>query len=159
MARLVKFVWLPMALSLVLAGSPALADEDGVAIVVNPEVAVTDLSMEDLRRIFLADQQFWPGGGRVTVLVGAPGAQERKLVLDRIYRMSEREFRKYWIAKIFRAEVPSGPKIVLTSEMARELVSAIPGSISFLPATAVNDSVRVLSIDGLLPGQSGYALH
>lgn len=158
MEKLVKFVWLPMSLWLGLAGSPALADGVGVAIVVNPEVAVTDLSMDDLRRIFLADQQFWPGGGRVTVLVGAPGAKERKLVLKRVYRMSEREFRKYWIAKIFRAEVPSGPKIVLTSEMARELVTAIPGSISFLPATAVNDSVKVLSINGLVPGQPGYVL-
>jgi len=143
---------------MVLSGRPALANEVGIAIVVHPEVSVTDLSMDDLRRIFLAEQQFWPGGGRVTVLVGAPGARERGRVLERLYQMTEREFRKYWIAKIFRNEVPSGPKTVLTPEMARELVAAIPGAISFLPASVVTDSVKVVSINGIMPGQSGYAL-
>ncbi len=158
MERLVKSSWLLMALWIGLAASPALADENSVAIVVHPKVPLTDVSMDELRKIFLADQQFWEGGSRISVLIGAPGAKERRLVLDRVYRMTEREFRRYWIAKIFRAEVPSGPKIVLTSGMALEFVTAIPGSISFIPASAVNDSVKVLSIDGLMPDQPNYPL-
>lgn len=158
MVKLVKSFWLLLVLWIGLAGSPALADKSSIAIVVHPSVVVTDVSMDKLRRIFLAEQQFWEGGGRITVLVGAPGAKARRIALDRIYRMSEREFRKYWIAKIFRAEVPSGPKLVLTSGMALELVTAIPGSISFVPASSVNDSVRILSIDGLMPDQPNYPL-
>ncbi len=134
------------------------ADEPNVAIVVHPSVEVSDLSMLQLRRIFLAEQQFWPNRSRITLLVGAPGAVERNIVLDRIYQMNESQFRQYWIAKIFRAEVPSGPKIVLSSNMALELVTAIPGSITFIPADSVDPSVKVLSIDGLFPNQDGYPL-
>ena len=137
---------------------PGLAAEPTVAIVVHPSVEVSDLSMNQLRRIFLADQQFWPDRSRVTLLVRAPGSAERELVLDRIYQMNESQFRRYWIAKIFRAEVPSGPKIVLSSNMAQELVTAIPGSITFVPATDIDSGIKVLSIDGLRPDQPGYPL-
>ena len=158
MEKIVRSSWFFLALCIGLSGSAARADETSVAIVVHPNVTVTDVSMDQLRKIFLAQQQFWEGGSRITVLVGAPGARERGLVLERVYRMTEREFRKYWIAKIFRAEVPSGPKIVLTSTMALELVTAIPGSISFIPASAVTGSAKILSIDGLMPGQPNYPL-
>ena len=137
---------------------PGFAAEPAVAIVVHSSVDVSDLSMNELRRIFLADQQFWPDGSRIIVLIGAPGAAERALILERIYQMSERQFRQYWIAKIFRAEVPSGPKVVLSSNMGLELITAIPGSINFMPVADIDSSVKVLSIDGLLPDQPGYPL-
>jgi hypothetical protein len=148
-----------IGLVLALFGArPGFAQEPSVAIVVNPDVSMSDLSMNQLRRIFLADQQFWPGKSRITLLMRAPGAVERELVLDQIYQMDEGQFRQYWIAKIFRAEVPSGPKIVWSSDMALELVTAIPGSITFIPAGSVDETVKVLSIDGLYPDQPGYPL-
>ena len=148
--------------TILLLGNLSYADEMAVegnlAIVVHPGVDVENLSMEQLRRIFLADQQFWPDKSRITLLVKAPGAVERELVLDQIYQMSEPQFRQYWIAKIFRAEVASGPKIVVSSNMALELVTVIPGSITFMSASAVNDNVKVLKIDGALPNEPGYPL-
>ena len=125
----------------------------------HPNVQVSDLSTGQLRRIFLADQQFWPDKSRIVLLVRAPEADERKMVLDRIYEMNESQFRKYWIAKIFRAEVAALPKIVFSSNMAQELVTAIPGSITFIPSSEIDSSIKVLSIDGLLPDQPGYSLH
>lgn len=150
-----------LVLGLVLALANAtvgFAKEPSVAIVVHPGVEVSDLSMNQLRRIFLADQQFWPDRSRITLLVRAPGAAERELVLDQIYQMDESQFRRYWIAKIFRAEVPSGPKIVWSSNMALELITAVPGSITFIPAADIDANVKVVSIDGLLPDQPGYPL-
>ena len=129
-----------------------------VAIVVHPQTSVGELSMDQLRRIFLAEQQFWEDRSRITLLVSAPGALERDLVLDRIYQMDEDEFRQYWIAKMFRAEVPSGPKIVFSTNMAIDLVTAIKGSISFINASELNDDARVIPIDGLLPNDAGYPL-
>jgi hypothetical protein len=42
--------------------------------------------------------------------------------------------------------------------MTLELVVAIPGSISFIRADEINDSVKVVSIDGLRPSDAGYPL-
>lgn len=131
---------------------------ESVAIVVHPNTPIANLSLDQLRRIFMADQQFWPDGSRITLLVRAPEAPERDVVLNVIYRMSEDEFRKYWVGKMFRAEVPAGPKIVYSSEMAGELVTAVPGAIAFVPAGEVMEDAKVLRINGRLPGQPGYPL-
>ena len=147
-----------LILSFVLASASRAEGPESVAIVVHPDVAIEELSMAQLRRIFLADQQFWPDNSRITLLVRAPGAVERQRVLDEIYQMSEGQFRQYWIAKIFRAEVAAGPKIVLSSNMALDLVTAIPGSITFIPVADVDDTVKILRIDGASPYDPGYPL-
>jgi hypothetical protein len=72
--------------------------------------------------------------------------------------MSEAQFRQYWIAKMFRAEVPRGPKIVFSTDMTLDLVVAIPGSISFIRSDQVTDDVKVVRINGALPSESGYPL-
>ena len=148
-----------LVLALLAIPGPARSQESfTVAIVVHPEAQVDNVSFDDLRRIFMAQQQFWRDNSRITLLVRAPIAAERKLILDRIYRMSEDQFRQFWIGKMFRADVASGPKIVYSSEMARDLVSAIPGAITFLPLDAVTPNVKVLRIDGRLPTDAGYVL-
>jgi hypothetical protein len=76
-----------------------------------------------------------------------------------IYEMSEAQFRQYWIAKVFRAEAASGPRIVYSNEMAAELATAIPGAVAFVDASQVPKGLKVLKIDGHLPGEKGYPLH
>ncbi len=132
--------------------------ESAIAIVVHKDTQVDNLSLEELRNIFLADQQFWPDRTRIILLVRAPQSDERTFVLSSIYQMDESQFRQYWIAKMFRAEVPRGPKIVFSTDMTLELVLAIPGSISFMRANEVTDQVRVVRVDGKLPSDAGYPL-
>lgn len=134
------------------------AQDGGVAIVVHPQTQVDDLTFEELKRIFRGDRQFWEDGRRVTLLVRAPVAEERQLILDRIYEMDENQFREYWIGKMFRAEVAAGPKLVYSADMARDLVTVIPGAITFVPVSEVSSESKVVRINGLLPGDPGYPL-
>jgi ABC-type phosphate transport system substrate-binding protein len=147
---------------LMLPGSSVLAQEivrsSPIAIVVHKDTDVENLSLDELRNIFLANQQFWSNRKRIVLLVRAPKSEERDFVLNTIYQMDEAQFRQYWIAKMFRAEVPRGPKIVFSTDMMLELVIAIPGSISFVSAEEVTDDVRVVRVDGKLPSDSGYPL-
>lgn len=134
------------------------AGSNAIAIVVHKDTGVQNLSLEELRNIFLANQQFWADRTRIILLVRAPKSEERDFVLNRIYQMDEAQFQQYWIAKMFRAEVPRGPKIVFSTDMTLELVLAIPGSISFISADEVTDDVQVVRIDGKLPSDEGYPL-
>ncbi len=142
-----------------LASAEGTIEENGgIAIVVHKDTAVSNLSMTELRSIFLANQQFWADRSRIILLVRAPQSDERDYVLNTIYQMDEVEFRKYWIAKMFRAEVPRGPKIVFSTDMTLDLVVAIPGSISFMRADQATDAVKIVSVDGKLPSDEGYPL-
>ena len=136
----------------------SLAAAGPVAIVVSQDVPVDDLSFADVRKLFLGERQFWTPKLRVVLLMRAPVAPERDVVLRSIYQMSEAQFRQYWISKVFRADVSSGPKIVYSTEMATELVTAIPGAVSFIDATQIPKGLKVLKIDGKLPTDKTYPL-
>ncbi len=139
-----------------LTGAPDTGD---VAIVVRSDVPVDNLPFGELRKLMLGERQFWASNLKVTLLVRAPGARERDVVLKTIYQMSEAQFRQYWIAKVFRAEAASGPRIVYSNEMATELAGSIAGAVAFVDASQVPKGLKVLKINGLLPGQPGYPLH
>jgi len=147
-------------LALGLAATLAAAPPPGpdIAIVVRPDLPVENLTFAETRKLFLGERQFWPNNLRVTLLIRAPVVRERDIVLRDIYQMSEAQFRQYWISKVFRAEISSGPKIVYSSEMATELVSAIPGAVAFMEAGKVPKDLKVIRIDGHMPGEKGYPL-
>jgi ABC-type phosphate transport system substrate-binding protein len=145
---------------LVAAPRPALAQSGGgdIAVVVNADVPVDNLSLADLRRILLGDREFWPSGARVALLIRAPIARERDAAVKDVCQMSEAQFRQHWIAKVFRADAAKGPRIVYSNEMAIDQASRTPGAIAFVPAPVATRGVKVLKIDGKSPGQSGYSL-
>jgi hypothetical protein len=138
---------------------PEMARSAGsIAVIVHPNVPVDNLSFAEVRKLLLGDRQFWSSDMRVTLLMHAPGAPEREVVLKTIYQMTEAQFRQYWIAKVFRGEVIAGPRIVYSDEMATELVGGIPGAVAFVDTAQVPKGLKVLKIDGYLPGEDAYPL-
>ena len=130
-----------------------------VAVVANREVPVDNLTFAELRKILLGDRQFWSSNVRVTLLIRAPAAHERDVIIRSVLQMTEAQFRQYWIGKVFRAESSTAPKTVYTNEMAGTLLNNIPGSMTFIESNQVPKGVKVLRIDGFLPGEKGYPLH
>jgi len=129
-----------------------------VAVVVHPDTPVSNLTMAEVRKVFLGERQYWSANVPVVLLIRAPVARERSVVLKTIYQMSDSQFKQYWIAKIFRAESASAPKVVYSNDMANELVTAIPGAIAFIDTREVRPGAKVIRVDGRLPGEAGYPL-
>jgi ABC-type phosphate transport system substrate-binding protein len=129
-----------------------------IAVVVHPDAPVSNLSLSEVRKVFLGDRQYWSTNIPVVLLIRAPVARERDVVLKIIYQMSESQFKQYWIAKIFRAESATAPKVVYSNDMANQLVTAIPGAIAFIDSKDLKPGSKVLRVDGRLPGEAGYPL-
>jgi len=155
-AILVVTTWLAMAVQCPSTAQTARGGD--IAVVVNSDTPVSDLSLSEVRKVLLGERQYWNSKLPVTLLIRAPVARERDVVLRVIYQMSEAQFKRYWVAKIFRAEAASPPKIVYSNDMQYELVTAIPGAIAFVEARAVRPGVKVLRVDGHLPGDKDYPL-
>src|SRR5690349_24988887 len=115
-------------LCLIFAPSPRsvaqTARSSDVGVVVHPDTPVDDLSLAEVRKVLLGERQYWNSKLPVVLLIRAPVARERDVVLRVIYQMSEAQFKQYWIAKVFRAEASSPPKIVYSNDMQLELVAA-----------------------------------
>ena len=148
-----------LLLGLVLL-APAAADSSkgDIAVVVNSNVPVGDISFPELRRVFLGDRQFWSSNLRISLLLHAPVARERDVLLKTVYEMSEAQLRQHWIGKVFRAEVPSAPQMFFSDEEITQALAAIPGSIAAVDATHIPRGLKMLKVDGRLPGEPGYRL-
>jgi ABC-type phosphate transport system substrate-binding protein len=158
--RVVAVLWIPMWICALLQ-YPLVAQTvrgTDIAVVVHPDTPVSDLSLAEVRKVLLGERQYWNSKTPVVLLIRAPVARERDVVLRVIYQMSEAQFKQYWVAKIFRAEVASPPKIVYSNDLQFELVTAMPGAIAFVDARNVRPGLKVLSVDGHLPGDKDYPL-
>ena len=144
------------ALALALALGAGVARAGALAVVAHPAVQVDDLSFNEFRKIMLADRQFWSTGQRITLIVRAPVSTERTQLLDKVYKMTEPQYRQYWVAKVFRGEATDGPRVVLSNEEAVDLVSLLDGAITVVDSADVPAGLKLLRIDGSLPGDPDY---
>jgi ABC-type phosphate transport system substrate-binding protein len=133
-------------------------DSDDIAVVVHPDTPVNDLTLSEVRQVLLGERQYWTAKLPVVLLIRAPVTHERDVVLRVVYQMTEAQFKQYWVAKIFRAEAASPPKIVYSNDMQYELVSGLPGAIGFMDAHTVRPGLKILRVDGHLPGDKNYPL-
>lgn len=132
--------------------------KEGLAIVVNRENPIESLSMAELRTVFLGERSHWPNGRRITLVMMEPGQPERDTMLRDVCRMSESDLRRRYLQGLLTGEVLVSPKTLANPIGVRKFVFNVPGAIGYLRAEDVDDSVKVIRIDGHLPGDAEYPL-
>lgn len=153
-----KFLWTALTLCVLSAFSAAASQAAIVAIVVNKQNPANDLSYEKLVKIFKAEKQFWDDGQKIYLILRETGSLEKQVLLQTVYRMDEVELKKYWLAKIFRQEIPSFPKTLSSSEAVKRFVSQVPNAVGVIDARSMDDTVKALTIDGKSFHDEGYSL-
>ena len=136
----------------------SLAQNQEVAVVVNPRNPVSNLTRFELRKIFAGEKRTWAGGVSIKLIVRAPPSYER-VVLLRLLGMSESEYKQYWIAQVFHGEAQAEPVDLFSNGMQKEAISAFHGGIALVLMADVKPGMKVLKVDGHLPGESGYPVN
>jgi ABC-type phosphate transport system substrate-binding protein len=132
--------------------------EQGLAIVVNKSNPATDLSFPELHRIFLGERSHWPNGRRITLVMIEAGRPEREAILRELYHMSETDLNHHFLHALFTGQMLVSPKTLNTPVGVCKFVFNVPGAIGYVRASDVDDSVRVVRIDGHLPEDREYDL-
>jgi hypothetical protein len=114
--------------------------------------------MKELERIFRLDQQHWRSGEKVELVLQVSASDKETVVHDRIYHMGTEELRKFWLGKVFRGELTAAPRTFSSDASVKTFVATHAQAIGYIDAVLLDDSVKVLSIDGKRPGEAGYAL-
>ena len=138
---------------------PQIASEQNLAVVVNLSNPVQNLSMPELRRIFLGERSHWPNGRRITVVMMETGQPERDVVLRDICQMNETDFNNHFLHGVFTGEVFVSPKTLATPVGVRKFVFNVPGAIGYLRVSDLDSTVKALRIDERGPEDKGYRLH
>jgi len=142
----------------VFLGTSAAVDADEVAVIVNKSNFVNNLSMGKLRKIMLSEELKWPTGSRIIVWMTPAGGRERTGVLKLVCGMSETDYTLHFMHSSFKEPVTL-PKTAASGPLVRELVAGWVTGFALIWASDVDDTVKVLSIEGTRPGQPGYKIN
>jgi hypothetical protein len=139
--------------------SVSLAAARDIALVANKANGVTAINLADLVKVCKAQTNRWPDGRPVTFIMRAPALPEMKVVLEKVYGMTDREVDE--LISSANHERTNHPAILVASsdEELVNKVASTPGSVGVVDVYSINSSVAVVKIAGRLPLEPGYLLH
>jgi hypothetical protein len=117
--------------------------------------------MGQLRKLMLGDVRDWPDRKPVVVVARESSSKVSQTVLSSVVRLTEAECRRYIMNAEFRGEEPMAVQTANSDVSAAKLVSSLAGSIAFVEASAlpaIANTVKIVRVNGKLPGESGYPL-
>jgi hypothetical protein len=138
--------------------TPAMKGSTDVAVVVNGNNTITDVSSADLRMLLSGEKKFWAGRAPVQLVLRQPGSRELDIPIAKLLRISGKDFCDGWRSRVFRGEAQSEPTYVPSNGMAAQFSRDLPGALTLLAAHDLPGDVKVLKVDGKLPGDPGYPL-
>jgi phosphate transport system substrate-binding protein len=132
--------------------------QDDLAIIVNKSNPTDAMTLAELRNVFLAERSRWSNGRKITITMLDAGNPERDVILRTVYRMREAEFNRNFLRAKFTGETTEEPKLLASPTNMVRFVFNAPGAIGYVRSSSLDNSVKVLRIDGLAPGEPGYKI-
>ncbi len=124
-----------------------------IAIITNKRNGINNLKHSSLAKIFMGRVDKWPDGQRIFVVDRTPDSKIRfqfyKITLD---SKPTKRFLKPKSPIYFK------PMVLKTDMSTSKFISRIPNAIGYIYLSNANNKVKVLRIDGKLPGEDGYKI-
>jgi ABC-type phosphate transport system substrate-binding protein len=130
--------------------SPVDAAGEPIVVIVNNANPVENLSLGELKKLFLGDRSRWDTGKAVAAVMIAPGAPERTAFLKIVCGMNDAELAKYFLQAAFTGKSATPPKEVGSAAAVKSFVAGSPGAIGFIKAgdlPAGDTTVKVVKVD------------
>jgi ABC-type phosphate transport system substrate-binding protein len=148
---------------MVLGATPAEAAGDPIVVIVNTSNPVDNLTVGELKKLFLSDRSRWDTGKAVAPVMLAPGAGERTSFLKIVCGMNDADLSKYFMQAAFTGKSATPPKEVGSSGAVKAFVASSPGAIGFVKGLdfhgdGSDGGIKAVKIDGLPAGDPAYKL-
>ncbi|MGA8273312.1 MAG: substrate-binding domain-containing protein [Candidatus Sulfotelmatobacter sp.] len=146
-----------------LIGASLAAARD-IAVVSNKANAVgaagtPGITVAELVKVCKAQTDHWPDGKPITFVMRSPSSPEMKVVLEKVYGMSEHELNSLIVSSNHAHSNHPAILVVTSDEELVNKVASIPGAVGVVDVYAINSSVAIVKIAGKLPLEPGYLLH
>jgi hypothetical protein len=139
------------------AGLAHAEQRDTLAVVVSKTSPIQQLTQYELKKLYLGSNIVDPKGERIIAFNQAPNAPDRVLFESRVLGMTPEEVARYWIDRKIRGE-GGAPKAVGSVDLLQRVVSKLDHSVAYVRANEVRSDVRVIAVDGSVPGDPAYRL-
>ncbi|MBL1275238.1 MAG: hypothetical protein COB30_004055 [Ectothiorhodospiraceae bacterium] len=129
--------------ALLMFTAGAFADE--VIVIVHPSNPLTEISINDLKKIYLGKKKFFPNGGKVIPVDQKRGTESRKFFYGGIIGKSETKLKSYWARLIFTGR-GTPPKVIKEDVLLKKWVADQPKAIGYMMSNEVDNTVKVLEL-------------
>jgi hypothetical protein len=146
-----------VALTIGLPRSVRAEVQGSLAVVVAKNSPIQQLSQFELKKLYLGANINDSAGERIIAFNQAPNSPDRVSFEQRVLGMTPDEVARYWIDRKIRGE-GGAPKSVGSAELLQRVVSKLEHSVAYVRADQVRPDVRVVAIDGNIPGDAAYRL-
>ncbi len=123
-----------------------------MAVVVNKDNNVENVTAAHLSRIFRSEIKKWPDGKAVVLVLHKDSAGETE-TLERLNKMSADELKALIAAHKDSIVIADSDAEVL------KIVQSTPGAIGFVDVRSIDNTINVVRVEGKLPMESGYLPH
>jgi phosphate transport system substrate-binding protein len=123
-----------------------------MAVVVNKDNAVQNISSAHLAKLFKGEVKKWADGKNVVLVLHSSSPGEMA-TLEHLTKMTEAE------VKALLASHEDSIRTVSSDADVVEAVSSTPGAIGFVEEHSITDRVGIVKVDGKLPLEAGYLPH
>lgn len=137
----------------------SLASARDLALVSNKSNALAAITLTDLVKVCKAQTNRWPDGKPVTFVMRSPSVPEMKVVMEKIYGMSESEVSGLIVTSNHGRPTHPAILVATSDEELVNTVASLPGAVGVVDVYSINSSVVVVKIAGKLPLEPGYLLH
>jgi ABC-type phosphate transport system substrate-binding protein len=148
-----------LSVSIFVLISASLAAARDIALVSNKSNAIGALTVPELVKVCKAQTDRWPDGKPITFVMRAPSVPEMKMVLEKVYGMSQSEVSSLIVTSNHGRPTHPAILIATSDEELVNRVASTPGAVGVVDVYSINSSVAVVKIAGKLPLEPGYLLH
>jgi hypothetical protein len=140
-------ILLIFALSIPCLQLPATGKAEGTfVVIVHPSNRFDALSRSKVGFLFLRRVSRWPWGAEVAPVELSNANMVRGQFIALVLRSTEEQLETYWIDQRTTRGV-SPPVQVADVALVKAIVAASPGAIGYIPAEALDSTVKALRID------------
>ena len=158
-------MWLKLPILLaawIATMTPAGAAKDPIlTVIVNKANPFDSISNMDLRALLLGKMAQWPNKQPVILVERESNSPTFRKTLQVVLHMTEGDYERWILQEEFRGEKTPLIKTLNSDEGAGKFVFYVPGAIAItdgVPSLALSSEIKVLRVDGKLPGDPGYPL-
>lgn len=148
-----------LCISIFVLITASLAAARDLALVSNKSNAIGAISVADLVKVCKAQTSRWPDGKPVTFVMRSPSTAEMKVVLEKVYGLSENEVNGLIVTANHGRPAHPAILVATSDEELVNQVASLPGAVGVVDVYSINSSVAVVKIAGKLPLEPGYLLH
>ena len=117
-------------------------------VVVNKDNPVKTLTVVELRSIFTKQSRMWPHAEPMVPVDWDSTHYLRRVFSKQVLNRSVREMADYWVQQSMQQGL-TPPSTQRSARAVLRFVASVPGAISYLPPSEVDDTVNVVKVNGL----------